>query len=111
MQDEIEGECINNTDFYFDQIDEPLPIKPSDFDPIFNLIESPSLLATHSLRTPPPHLRRAHQWILHRQNQGRYRFRQEPIDEMLRKKKKKESSGTFWSLEEWQRKKEEKRRI
>ena len=49
LQDEIEGECINNTDFYFDQIGEPLPIKPSNSDPIFNLIESPSLLATHCL--------------------------------------------------------------
>ena len=72
LQDEIEGECINNTDFYFDQIGKPLPIKPSDSDPIFNLIESPSLLATHRLRTPLPHLHRALQWIMHRQNQGRY---------------------------------------
>ena len=42
LQDEIEGECVNNTDFYFDQIGEPLPIKPSDFDPIFDLQALPS---------------------------------------------------------------------
>ena len=42
LQDEIEGECVNNTDFYFDQINEPLPIKPSDFDPIFDLQALPS---------------------------------------------------------------------
>ena len=76
LQGEIEGERVNNTDFYFDQIGELLPIKPSNSDPIFNLIESPSLLATHRLRTPLPHLHRALQWIMHRQNQGRYRFHQ-----------------------------------
>ena len=42
LQDEIEGKCVNNTDFYFDQIGEPLPIKPSDFDPIFDLQALPS---------------------------------------------------------------------
>ena len=46
LQDEIEGKCVNNTNFYFDQIGEPLPIKPSDFDsdsdPIFNLQALPS---------------------------------------------------------------------
>ena len=81
---------------------------------------SPSLSATRRLRTPPPHLRRALWWILHRQNHGRYRFRQEPTDEVLRekgerkkkkKKRKKESSGTFWSLEERRGKKKEERRI
>ena len=64
----------------------------------------PSLLATRRLRTPPPHLRRALRWILHRQNQGHYRFHQEPTDEVLRKKKKKEE-GELWNVlefEEWQ---------
>ena len=46
LQGEIEGECVNNTDFYFDQIGKPLPIKPSDFDsdsdPIFDLQALPS---------------------------------------------------------------------
>nr|POF15887.1 isoform 2 of nuclear pore complex protein [Quercus suber] len=46
LQDEIEGECVNNTDFYFNQIGKPLPIKPSDSDshsdPIFNLQTLPS---------------------------------------------------------------------
>ena len=42
LQDEIEGECVNNTDFYFDQISEPLLIKPSDSDPIFDLQALPS---------------------------------------------------------------------
>ena len=46
LQDEIEGECVNNTDFYFDQIGEPLPIKPShpdsNPDPIFDLQALPS---------------------------------------------------------------------
>nr|XP_023903530.1 nuclear pore complex protein NUP214-like [Quercus suber] len=42
LQDEVEGECVNNTDFYFDQIGEPLPIKPSDSDPIFDLQALPS---------------------------------------------------------------------
>ena len=42
LQDEIEGECINNTNFYFDQIGKPLPIKPSDSDPIFDLQALPS---------------------------------------------------------------------
>ena len=98
LQDEIEGECINNTDFYFDQIGEPLPIKPSNSDPIFNLIESPSLLATHCLWTPPPHLRCALQWIMHCQNQGCYQFRQEPTDEVLRKKKEEEE---LWNVLEF----------
>ena len=42
LQDEIEGECVNNTNFYFDQIGEPLIIKPSDSDPIFDLQALPS---------------------------------------------------------------------
>ena len=44
LQDEIEGKCVNNTDFYFDQIGEPLPIKSSDSDsdPIFDLQTLPS---------------------------------------------------------------------
>ena len=44
LQDKIESECVNNTDFYFDQIGEPLPIKPSDSDsdPIFDLQALPS---------------------------------------------------------------------
>ena len=46
LQDEIEGECVNNTDFYFDQIGELFPIKPFDsdfnFDPIFDLQALPS---------------------------------------------------------------------
>ncbi|KAK4608191.1 hypothetical protein RGQ29_001836 [Quercus rubra] len=44
LQDEVEGEFVNNTDFYFDQIGEPLPIKPfdSDSDPIFDLQALPS---------------------------------------------------------------------
>ena len=42
LQDEIEGECVNNIDFYFDQISEPLPIKPSESDPIFDLQALPS---------------------------------------------------------------------
>ena len=46
LQDKIKGKCVNNTDFYFDQIGEPLPIKPSDSDsdsdPIFDLQALPS---------------------------------------------------------------------
>ena len=46
LQGEIEGECVNNTDFYFDQIGKPPPIKPSDSDsdsdPIFDLQALPS---------------------------------------------------------------------
>ena len=46
LQGEIEGECVNNTDFYFDQIGELLPIKPShpdsNPDPIFDLQALPS---------------------------------------------------------------------
>ncbi|KAM4084594.1 hypothetical protein ACB094_08G144300 [Castanea mollissima] len=42
LEDAIEGECVNNTDFYFDQIGEPLPIKPSNSDPIFDLQALPS---------------------------------------------------------------------
>ena len=89
LQDEIEGKCVNNTNFYFDQISESLPIKPSDSDPIFDLQALPS----QSLAVR----------ILRRQNQGRYRFRQEPTDEVLREKgeKKKKEEGDIWNVLEF----------
>ena len=122
LQDEIEGECVNNTNFYFDQIGEPLPIKPSNFDsdsdfdsdPIFNLQALPSQpLAVSKLHclifvAHSDGFYVARTWV------GRYRFRQEPTDEALREKEKKKKKHEarelwmFWSLEEWLGKKRRK---
>ena len=113
LQDEIEGECINNTDFYFDQISEPFPIKPSNFDPIFDL---------QAFLSQPLTVSELHRLIFVMHSDGfciaktkdtidSARTNRRSAKEKKKKKRKKESSGTFWSLKEWQGKKKEGRRI
>ena len=71
FQDEIEGECVNNTKLWVRSNRRTPPNQTLWlrlwFRPHFQS-PSPSLLATHRLRTPPPHLRCALWWILHCQN-------------------------------------------
>ena len=69
LQDEIEGECVNNTELWVrsNQRTPPnqtirLRLRPHFRSP------SPSLSATRSLQTPPLNLRHALRWILHHQN-------------------------------------------
>ena len=69
LQYEIEGECVNNIELWVRSNWRTPPnqtlqlrLRPRFRSP------SPSLSATHHLRTPPPHLRRALRWILRCQN-------------------------------------------
>ena len=67
LQDEIEGECVNSTELWVRSNRRNPPNQTLRLRPHFRSL-SPSLSATRRLRTPPPHLRRALRWILHRQN-------------------------------------------
>ena len=107
LQDEIEAECVNNTELWV-RSNRRTPLNQTlrlwlQLWPHFQS-PSPSLSATRHLWTPPPYLHCALRWIyVTRTWVGRYRFRQEPTDEVLRekgeKKKKRQRRGALNVLE------------